>query len=363
MAWSMTSSSYWIASLLALTATLNPYGSTKNGRRVVADDSGLFDGGGTLCSLCPYEAVEPHMGTLFRIKLFAPDEATAQNAFRAAFARVAKLDGILSDYQPPSELSRITQQAVGHPVRVSNDLFTVATAAQELSVATAGAFDLTVGPLTHLWRDARHQHTLPQPEAVQSAMARCGYQKLHLQADRTMEFDQAGMLLDAGGIAKGYAADEALAVLEAMGLHSALVAASGDLAFGDAPPGSSGWRVGIDSFDSVQKPFTQVLMLSNAAVSTSGRSEQNLQAGDRTYSHIIDPRTGMGLTDDLTVTTIARRGLQADPAATAISVMGCKRGMKYANRAGLAVFILEKRDGHVKSMESDRFTELMHNDR
>ena len=299
------------------------------------------------------------MGTLFRIKLYAPDEASAQKAFRAAFARVAELDGILSDYQPQSELSRITQEAVGHPVRVSKDLFEVAKAAEELSAATGGAFDLTVGPLTHLWREARHEHTLPQPDAIQAVITRCGYQKLHLATDQTMKFDQPGMLLDAGGIAKGYAADEALAVLEALGLPSALVAASGDLAFGDAPPGTRGWRIGIDSFDSAQKPFTQVLMLSNAAVSTSGNSEQNLKAGDKTYSHIIDPRTGMGLTDDLTVTTISRRGIVADPAATAISVLGCERGIKYSNQVGLAAFILDKSAGSMKTLESDGFKKLV----
>jgi thiamine biosynthesis lipoprotein len=336
----MTSSKLAIAPLLVFTA---------------------FSGPPAAYGLHSYEAVEPHMGTLFRIKLYAPDEASAQQAFAAAFKRIAQLDKIFSDYQSDSELTRITQQAVGHPVRVSGDLFRIAQASDELSIATDGAFDLTLGPLTHLWRQARKDHTLPQPEAIQAASARCGYRRVHLDsATQTMEFDAPEMLLDAGGIAKGYAADEALRVISNLGLHSALVAASGDLAFGDAPPGQPGWKIGIDSFDSANAPFTQVLMLSNAAVSTSGNSEQHLNIGGKTYSHIIDPKTGMGLQNDLTVTTISRHGITADPAATAISVLGCEKGFAYAARQpDLAVFVLLKRDGQAKSFQSARFQELV----
>ena len=102
-----------------------------------------------------------------------------------------------------------------------------------------------------------------------------------------MTLDQAGMQLDLGAIGKGYAADEALAVLEKLGLGRALVAMSGDLAFGDAPPGTRGWKIGITS---------QTLELANAAVSTSGDAEQHLDAGGKRYSHIIDPATATGLT-------------------------------------------------------------------
>lgn len=335
----MTSSKLFIAPLLVLAAFSSPSPNP---------------------ALRAYEAVEPHMGTLFRIKLYAPDDASAQKAFHAAFERIDQLDRTLSDYEPQSELSRIAQEAVGRPVQVSNDLFQVAQASQHLSMETDGAFDLTIGPLTHLWRQSRRDHALPKPEAVRYALSHCGYRKLHLDATaRTLQFDVPQMMLDAGGIAKGYAADEAIAVLAQLGLHSALVAASGDLAFGDAPPGQPGWKIGIDSFDRADKPFTRILMLSNEAISTSGNSEQNLKVDGKTYSHIIDPKTGMGLIDDLTVTTIARRGVTADAAATAISVLGCEKGLAYAARQpDLAVFILRRDQGHVESLESGWFKDI-----
>ena len=198
---------------------------------------------------------------------------------------------------------------------------------------------------------------MPSSEAIREARTKCGYRKLHLNlVQQTITVDSPDVQLDLGAIAKGYAADEALRVLTRLGLQHALVAASGDLAFGDAPPGQAGWRIGIDSFEGV-------MQLTNAAVSTSGASEQNLESNGTRYSHIIDPKTGMGLTDDITVTTISRRGLLADPAATAISVLGCEKGMAFVERnPDLAAFIVEKSGGHVTTLESARFKKLEEHD-
>jgi thiamine biosynthesis lipoprotein len=127
------------------------------------------------------------------------------------------------------------------------------------------------------------------------------------------------MQLDLGAIAKGYAADEALRTLRGLGVKSALIAVSGDIAASDAPPGSSGWKVRLEG------PGEEIL-LHNAAVSTSGDTEQSREIGGMRYSHIIDPKTGLGLRSSMVVTVIARRGLDADPIATAVSVVGEQRG-------------------------------------
>jgi thiamine biosynthesis lipoprotein len=268
-----------------------------------------------------FEAVEPHMGTLVRIKLYARDAGQAKAAFRAAFDRIHELDEILSDYKPDSELSRLR---AGHAMRVSEDLFRVLEASQALAEESDGAFDVTLGPVIRLWREARRTHRLPDAEALREAMARSGYRKLHLDAAaRTVTLDQAGMQLDVGGIAKGYAADEAIAVLKKLGIRSALVAASGDLAFSDAPPGKAGWRIEVGS---------RVLEVSNAAVSTSGDAEQHLDIGGKRYSHIIDPTTGMGLTSGITVSIVAPRGIMADGLSTAVSVLGLERGARLVLR-------------------------------
>jgi thiamine biosynthesis lipoprotein len=278
-----------------------------------------------------FEAVEPHMGTLVRIQLYAADEAQAAAAFRAAFARIGELDAALSDYRPESELNRLCRARAGAAVAIGADLFTVLEASQKLAEETGGAFDVTLGPLTHLWREARAQRRVPEASAVREAAARSGYRKLRLDAARrTATLDQSGMQLDVGGIAKGYAADEALAVLARLGTPSALVAMSGDLAIGEAPPGKRGWTVAAG------EP-ARILELSNAAVSTSGDTEQYLDAGGVRYSHIIDPATGMGLTHAPVVTIVARRGIDADALATAVSVLGVERGRVVVERYGAKV--------------------------
>ena len=127
---------------------------------------------------------------------------------------------------------------------VSEDLFAVLAASQDLAEATGGAFDITQGPVIRLWREARKTARVPGPAALQDAASRSGFRKLHLDAGhRTVTFDMAGMALDVGGIGKGYAASEAIEVLGGLGVSSALVAVSGDLAFSEAPPGQRGWRI------------------------------------------------------------------------------------------------------------------------
>ncbi len=289
-----------------------------------------------------FEAVEPHMGTLVRIKLYANGAQQAKAAFRAAFDRIAQLDNALSDYKPESELNRICRTAVGRPAEAGADLFRVLEASQKLARETDGAFDVTLGPVIRLWRQARKTNRLPDSAVLHEAAGRCGYGKLHLDpVKRTVMLDQAGMQLDAGGIAKGYAADAALSVLAQLGIGSALVAASGDLAFGDPPPGERGWKIGVDSLDRPEAAFTRVLELSNAAVSTSGDGEQHLDIDGTRYSHIIDPATMMGLVRPITVTIVARRGIEADALATAVSVLGPERGIALIEKQpGVAALVV-----------------------
>lgn len=295
-----------------------------------------------------------------RIECYARNEAQAKQAMRAAFGRIAQLDDELSDYKPASELSRITEIAVNRPVAVSPDLFRILTVSQKLSEESGGAFDITIGPVTHLWRKARKAKQLPSPAAIRAALARCGFRKMHLDPVRhTVRFDEPGMELDAGGIAKGYAADQALAVLKTFGIKSALVAASGDLAFSDAPPGQRGWKVGLDSFDKPDAPFTRVLVLANAAVSTSGDMEQHLDANGVRYSHIVNPSSGIGLTKHIVVTVVAPRGIEADGTTKIVSILGVTRGLAFIDaRPELAALVLNTEHGRPQIFESARFRSL-----
>jgi thiamine biosynthesis lipoprotein len=328
--------------------------------RLTARHSQLQTGSGTPAALHRYESVEPHMGTLVRITLYAADEDEARGAFQAAFARIRALDETLSDYKPDSELNRVAASAVGTAVKASSDLVRVLAASQALAEASGGAFDVTQGAVVRLWREARASGRLPGDAALREASSRSGYRRLHVDARAaTVRIDTPGLRLDVGAIGKGYAASEALATLAARGVRSALVAVSGDLAFGDPPPGTRGWRIDIHGEDA-RSDIPAVVELANAAVSTSGASEQHLDAGGRRYSHIVDPATRAGLTEDITVTVIAASGLDADGLDTAISVLGVKKGMALIeSRRDAAALIVRRTPRGVEVLPSSRLRAMV----
>jgi thiamine biosynthesis lipoprotein len=297
--------------------------------------------------LARYESTQPQMGVPFKIILYAPDEAAAKGAFDAAFARIAELNRILSDYDPHSELSRLSRGAPSpQPVRVSEPLWHVLSQAQALAEKTGGAFDVTVGPYVRLWRRARRNGEMPSTARLWEARRAVGYQLLSLDAkQQSAQLLAPGMRLDLGGIAMGYAVDEALELLRKRGIARALVDASGDIGVGDPPPGREAWVIDVAPVDEDGAPKTNVL-LANAAVTTSGDALQHVEIGGTRYSHIVDPRTGLGLTDRTSVTVIARDCTTADSLATAVSVLGPTAGLKLiADTPGTAVWIVHPADG------------------
>jgi thiamine biosynthesis lipoprotein len=284
------------------------------------------------------------MGTTFRIVLYTADRVYAQQAADAAFARIAELDNCMSDYKQTSELMRLCKQfatQVGDPVPVSDDLFFVLSRADELSRRSNGAFDVTVGPIVHLWRHARRTQELPDSKELAAARERVGYAKVKLNPQRkTVRLTTPGMLLDLGGIAKGYAADEALKLIkDKFGITQALVAAGGDITCGAPPPGKTAWKIEVAPISKKQQPLS--LALAHAAVSTSGDLEQFVVIGGVRYSHVIDPRTGMGLTGERSVTVIAPNGITADSMTKAVSVLPPDQALKLIDETpGTAAYIV-----------------------
>lgn len=262
------------------------------------------------------------MGVVFKIDAYAESLSVAEPALEAAFARVRQIDRIASDYDPQSELRKLTLNPVGQPVKASETLFALLQRSVEISRASGGRFDPTLGSLTTLWREARKSKSLPTKKELSDALARSGVKHLSLDHEgRAVTLDMQNMLLDLGGIAKGYAADEALRVLRERGLNRAVVAASGDLAIGDPPPDAEGWRVGIATLDVESQP-KEFLLLSNCGVSTSGDARQFVEIDGRRYSHIVDPATGLGLSLRSGVTVVAPDDTTADAWASALSVAG-----------------------------------------
>jgi len=293
-------------------------------------------------NLARHEFTEAHMGTQFRIVLYAQDEEAARRASAAAFNRIARLDATMSDYRETSELMMAAKRAAHAWVTISEDLFRVLAAAEAFARESMGAFDVTVGPVVQLWRRARRQNELPDAKKLAAARRLVGYGHLRLDARRrAMRLDREGMRLDLGGIAKGYAADAAIAVLKEHGITRALVAAGGDIVVSDAPPDARGWTVAIRSVTAEDEAAMIHLLLVNAAVSTSGDAEQFVEINGTRYSHIIDPRTGQPLTGRRSVTVVAANGTTSDALATAASVLAPAPALRLIDRTPRAAAQIE----------------------
>jgi thiamine biosynthesis lipoprotein len=265
------------------------------------------------------------MGVPWTITVYAASEAVGDAAIAAGFAEVARLEQILSDYDPQSELSRLSAAApTAAPKPVSDDLWRVLERAVEIRDATDGAFDPTVGPLTSLWRQARRSGRLPLAGKLAAAREAVGRETLRLAPDtRGVVLTQPAMRLDLGGIGMGYAVDRAVEVLNRHGMTSAMVDASGDIAVTAAPPGTSGWRIAVAPLGPAGTGDTaEPLLLTHAAVTTSGDAFQAVEIDGRRYSHIVDPRTGLGVAGLAAVTVVAADCTTADALATAASVLG-----------------------------------------
>ena len=273
------------------------------------------------------------MGIDARLVVYARNRNAAETACAAAFKRIAELEAVMSDYRPDSELMRLCARAGGERVPVSVDLYRVLWRAQTISRQSDGAFDVTVGPLVQLWRAARKAKKLPPAEEIKSARELVGWEKMRL-GNRVVKLDTPGMRLDLGGIGKGYASDEALKVLRANGVSSALIEMGGDIVLGDAPPGTRGWTIQVPNAGDKE------LFLHNTAISTSGDTEQYVEIDGVRYSHVVDSTTGKGLTQRVQATVIAKDGLTSDPLSTTLTILSAARREKLMRQyPGVQTFI------------------------
>jgi FAD:protein FMN transferase len=308
-----------------------------------------------------HEFRRAQMGTQFRVVLYAGSEAQARRAAERALDRIAEVEAALSDYREDSELSRVEARLAslppGAPVEVGPDLLQASLRSIALAAATGGAFDPTVGPLVRLWRRAREDGRLPADAEIAASRERSGFWNLRADA-RGLRILARGMKLDFGGIGKGYAVDEAAKVLRAEGIARFLVAGSGDIRLGDAPPGAAGWKVGVVDLANPKKEPKMFVELARVAISSSGDTEQHVEIEGVRYSHVVDSRTGLGVTTGYMATVIAPDGATADALSTAATVLGPERALAMARTFhGVELRISARERGEIRSWQTRGFPE------
>ena len=314
----------------------------------------------TAAELVRLQQTQSHMGTYFTLTLYATDPQQAERAFAAAFVRIQQLDECLSNYRPDSEVNRLSASSPhAMPVPLTADVWQVLHRSEQYSHLSDGAFDVTVGPVTKLWRRARRTRRDAGAERLGRARAAVGYTALKLDADHhTAQMLRPEMLLDLGGIGAGFALDAALQALREHGVTRALLDGGGDVLAGEPPPDKPGWTIGIANVAG-QTDESSVIECSGKAVTTSGDLFQFVEIDGVRYSHIVDPRTGLGLTHRSTVTVLAADATAADALATAVCVLGPERGLELIESlpdAEVLMTVLEQ--DQARTYRSDGFPAL-----
>ncbi|HUW58287.1 MAG TPA: FAD:protein FMN transferase, partial [Planctomycetota bacterium] len=277
------------------------------------------------------------LGTQVHVAVYGMHPDRAETAVNAALDRIDQLSRKLNIFDPESDLSRINREAHGPPVRIDRDLHRLVDMSGRVAALSDGAFDATVGPLTALWRTYRRRGEIPPPEEVERARARVDYRKVSVTDGPTLTFTVEGTSFDFGGIAKGFAAEEAGKVLAVHGVRSAVIDCGGDLKLIGSRPGGEPFRVGVDDpTPGTVSSFRFILSLTDTSVVTSGNYRQFTVIDGRRYSHIIDPRTGQSIEALPSVTVIGPDSGMCDALATAISVLGEEEGLKLIEKVNAA---------------------------
>lgn len=268
------------------------------------------------------------MGTRLEIMVWSSDEPGARDAMGAAFEEMDRVARALSEWEPKSDVSKLNQGAGGAPVAVGSELLTVLDRGKRLSVLTSGAFSLSWAALASLWDFSPGQEAPVVPDVGKAKERAALVDDNKIVADRqrgTAKLGESGMSVGLAGIAKGYALDRALQVLQARGLRDALVFAGGDMVV-SGTKGDTPWLVGLQ--DPRASGYFATLPMQDQAIATSGDYERFFEVDGVRYHHLLDPRTGMPARGTRAATVLADDGITADALATAVFVLGPTVGME-----------------------------------
>jgi thiamine biosynthesis lipoprotein len=274
--------------------------------------------------LTKFEETRDMMDTFVTITVYSDEKTAAEEAIGAAFARMEEVVKAASIFDEQAEAFQLNRD--GHLDAASDDLLKLITMSLDYNQVTDGSFDITVQPLLDLWEGGLWKESAEvQQSRIDETMKLVGSDKIGIEGNK-IYFKVEGMKITLGGIAKGYAVDEALKVLSSMGIKHALVNAGGDMATLGPKPNQEPWNIALANPDNTSQCLAN-LNVSDKAVCTSGNYERYFNP-EKTVAHIIDPKTGYTANKCISVTIIAENCTQADALATGVFVMGPEDGMK-----------------------------------
>jgi thiamine biosynthesis lipoprotein len=269
-----------------------------------------------------HRQVRKIMGTFCEIQIYHTDAPAAERAVADALDEMQRVDRLLSNYDPASELSAMNRSAARAPFHASAELFAFVKRSHNFFTATHGAFDPTVGPLVRAWGFFTPQPAKPPEAQIAAARSMSGFARVRLdEASRTVSYAVPGLEIDPGGIGKGYAVDMAVDVLRRAGIWSALVSAGGSTLYAIGhPPDRPAWTLGIGDPSDRERPVRLVHLRDNS-VSTSGVSQKFVLVDGHRYSHIFDPRSGDPVEGMCQVSVVAGNATESDALTKAAFIL------------------------------------------
>ena len=254
-----------------------------------------------------YSFIEQKMGSDFGIIFFDGDSAHAYKIAQNAYLIVDSLNKSFSDYDKYSEISLLVQKP-NEWVQISENLFQILKESKVAFGKSAGYFDVGLGQLTQLWRKSRLAKALPNKNELKFAQQHSGIKYIQIDKDKKqVKILKKGVLIDLGGIGKGFAAQKVLDYLKTENIHNALINAAGNMAIGAPPIDKKNWEIAVELPDTNHNISNNWLNINNMAISTSGDIYQFFVANGKKYSHILNPKTGLGLTNQRQVTIVCKK--------------------------------------------------------
>lgn len=272
------------------------------------------------------------LGSPFEISVVANDSVQAIFYTELAISEVKRIENLISDWIPTTQISLVNQNAGITPVKVDKEVFELVDRAMKISKLTDGAFDISYASMDKIWKFDGSMKSIPTAEIIKKSVEKVGYQNIILnEKDTTIFLKNQGMKLGLGGIGQGYIADKIKEILKANGCIGGLVNVSGDINTWGKQPDGKDWTVGIVNPLNKNKVFA-TFPLNDSAVETSGSYEKYVTFNGKRYSHIIDPRTGYPASGIVSVSVFAKQTEIADALATGIFVLGVEVGLDLVNQ-------------------------------
>jgi thiamine biosynthesis lipoprotein len=272
-----------------------------------------------------YKQEQALMGTRIAVEFWNEDKTHAEQCAEQVFSEMRRIDELMSPYKPNSELSRINQKAASQAVRISEEMFNLLEKSLQMSQLSNGAFDITFSSVGHLYN--YREGIKPSEGDIRQALKSINYRHVLLdETNRSVRFTLSGVHIDLGGIAKGYAVDNGIAILAKCGIKGGLVSAGGDSRIlGNR--GNRPWMMGV-RHPRKKDAVAVMLPLSNTAISTSGDYERFFIEDGKRYHHIISPSTGKSVSTTWSATVIGPDATTTDALSTTLFVLGAEKGLQ-----------------------------------